>query len=86
MTRVKISLVKNPWFSFQLLFCLCSCFCKDKSYNKIGDGEKVRMAETAESRYNAVPARVARPPTVTTDLYQNVSSPAPPPSYSQATL
>ena len=65
--------------------CLCSCCCKKKDgkYSNIEEGqhEKVRVVVT-DSRYNAVPARVARPPTVTTDLYQNVSNS--PPSYAQA--
>ena len=39
-------------------------------------------AAAGDSRYSAVPARVVRPPTVTTDLYQNVGSS--PPSYVQA--
>ena len=77
-------------YTFQLLLCLCSCcWKKDGQYSNIegGQNEKVRMvvtpaASTADSRYNTVPARVVRPPTVTADLYQNVGSSPPP--YTQA--
>ena len=79
-------------FKLQLLICLCSCCCKKGGqYSNIEEGhnEKVRMvvapaaAASADPRYNAVSAaRVVRPMTVTTDLYQNVGGSPPP--YTQA--